>query len=134
MLECYSDYLIVQNHRATATGLAKLMEGNISHDKVSRFLRHQDFSSKDLWTYAKKILKKGDKANPGILIIDDTILEKPHTKENNITCWHYDHANRRHAKGINMLSCVLKQDNISLPIAYEIVQKDLTSALLENFA
>ena len=125
MLECYSDYLIAQNHRATATGLAKLMKGHISHDKVSRFLRRQDFSSKDLWAYTKKALRHIDKENQSVLIIDDTILEKPYTKENSITCWHHDHAKGRHVKGINIVSCVLNQDNVSLPIAYEIVKKDL---------
>ena len=49
MLACYSDYLIAQNHRATVTGLAKLMKGHISHDKVYRFLGCQDFSSKSLF-------------------------------------------------------------------------------------
>ncbi len=27
----------------------------------------------------------------GIVIIDDSISEKPHTDENEIICWHYDH-------------------------------------------
>ena len=38
MLECYRDYLIAQNNRATATRLAKLMKGHINHGKVPRFL------------------------------------------------------------------------------------------------
>jgi len=120
----YSDYLIVQNYLATATGLAKLMEGHISHDQVSRFLRRQKFDSKDLWLYAKKELEHISQEEQGVLIVDDTILEKPYTKENEINTWHYDHAKQRHVKGINMVSCMLNQDNINLPIGYEIVKKD----------
>jgi hypothetical protein len=26
-----------------------------------------------------------------VLILDDSIAEKPYTDENDIICWHYDH-------------------------------------------
>ncbi|WP_395167815.1 hypothetical protein ACGP04_08325 [Piscirickettsia salmonis] len=44
-----SDYLISRNHYATATGLSDLLEGSISHDKVTRFLNKNHFGSKELW-------------------------------------------------------------------------------------
>ena len=53
LLDIYSDYLIAQNQYATATGLSDLLEGQISHDKITKFLNKQDFSSKDLWAYIK---------------------------------------------------------------------------------
>lgn len=37
----------------------------------------------------------------GVLIVDDSIAEKPYTDENDIVCWHYDHAKDRTIKGIN---------------------------------
>jgi hypothetical protein len=42
----------------------------------------------------------------GVLIFDDTLQEKPHSKENNLICWHYDHCVNRSVKGINLLNCV----------------------------
>ena len=48
MLDLYSDYLIAQNKYATAMGLSELLEGRISHDKVTKFLNGQEFSSKDI--------------------------------------------------------------------------------------
>jgi hypothetical protein len=36
----------------------------------------------------------------GVLIFDDTLQEKPHSKENNLICWHYDHCVNRSVKGI----------------------------------
>ena len=51
MLDLYSDYLIAQNQYATAIGLSDLLEGRISHDKITKFLNGQEFSSKELcWT------------------------------------------------------------------------------------
>ena len=38
LLDIYSDYLISQVQHATATGLAATLDGEISHDQVSRFL------------------------------------------------------------------------------------------------
>ena len=39
MLDIYTDYLICQNKHATATGLSDMVDGEFSHDKVTRFLR-----------------------------------------------------------------------------------------------
>ncbi len=51
ILDIYTDYLISQNKYATATGLSDLLDGNISHDKITRFLNSGDFGSKELWQY-----------------------------------------------------------------------------------
>ncbi|MFO2971767.1 hypothetical protein SCO12_09905 [Legionella pneumophila serogroup 10] len=53
LLDIYSDYLISQGGHATATGLSSLLNEEISHDKVSRFLRADDYGSKELWHYVK---------------------------------------------------------------------------------
>ena len=53
LLDLYTDYLISQNGHATATGLSALLGGDISHDKVTRFFRRSDYTSKDLWEYNK---------------------------------------------------------------------------------
>ncbi|ERL61020.1 transposase, IS4 family domain protein, partial [Piscirickettsia salmonis LF-89 = ATCC VR-1361] len=58
LLDIYSDYLISQNHYATATGLSDLLEGSISHDKVTRFLNKNHFESKELWSYVKKHVRQ----------------------------------------------------------------------------
>ena len=38
LLEVYSDYLISSFSYTTATGLSGMLEGSISHDKVTRFV------------------------------------------------------------------------------------------------
>ena len=45
LLDLYTDYLICQNKYATATGLSDMLCGAISHDKVSRFLRADDYNA-----------------------------------------------------------------------------------------
>lgn len=62
----------------------------------------------------------------GVLILDDSIEEKPYTDENEINCWHYSHAKRAVLKGINILSCMICYDDFRVPIGYEVIKKDIT--------
>ncbi|SDX26964.1 hypothetical protein SAMN05421882_11304 [Nitrosomonas communis] len=41
-LELYTDYLISNNGYATATGLSSMLDGEISHDQVTRFLSEEE--------------------------------------------------------------------------------------------
>lgn len=124
MLDIYTDYLICQNKYATATGLSDLLDGDISHDKVSRFLRLQVLGSKELWQYIKPSVQQRASSG-GALIVDDTIEEKPYTNENDINCWHYSHAKGDVVKGINLLSCMIRYGDFCVPIGYEIIQKKI---------
>jgi len=40
-------------------------------------------------------------------------------------CWHYSHGKGMYLKGVNLLSCIVQYEDISLPIGYEIVYKDV---------
>jgi hypothetical protein len=124
ILDLYTDYLICQNKYATATGLAEMLPGEMSHDKITRFLRTNAFDSKTLWEHVKPTIRKHE-ASGGLLILDDAIIEKPYTDENDINCWHYSHAKGRVLKGMNVLSCLVRYDDLSLPIGYEIIKKDV---------
>ena len=126
LLDLYSDYLIAQNQYATAIGLSDLLEGRISHDKITRFLNSNEFSSKELWEYIKPEIRKIEQDIGGILILDDTIEEKTYTDENEIVCWHYSHAKGRHVKGINLLSSLIRYGSVALPVAYQPVCKDVS--------
>lgn len=125
LLDIYTDYLISQNQYATATGLSLLLDGQISHDKITRFLNNNQFSAKDLWQYVKPTVHRIEQEKGGVLIIDDSIEEKPYTDENEIVCWHFSHAKGRCVKGINLLSCLLRYDDIALPISFEVIRKDM---------
>lgn len=124
MLDIYTDYLICQNKYATATGLSDMVDGEFSHDKVTRFLRQENFDSKILWKYVKSAVRERENQN-GVLILDDSIEDKPYTNENEVNCWHYSHAKGDVVKGINFLSCMVRYDDFSLPIGYEIIKKDI---------
>jgi hypothetical protein len=61
LLDIYTDYLICQNQQATATGLSLLLDGLVSHDKITQFLNTNKFESKDLWKYVKQEVRRFEK-------------------------------------------------------------------------
>ena len=126
ILDIYTDYLLASFSQTTATGLSNLVNGAISHDQVTRFLSNKPPTSKDLWRVVKPFVRQ-IQSEKGVLIIDDSIEEKPYTDENDIICWHYDHSKNCHIKGINFVSCLYQNtfqgQAISLPVGFELVAK-----------
>ena len=51
ILDIYSDYLICSFSHVTATGLSKALDGQISHDKITRLLAGEELDSKQLWRF-----------------------------------------------------------------------------------
>lgn len=125
LLETYTDYLLSSFSYTTATGLSMLVEGEISHDKVTRFLSSEDFTSAKLWELTKPIVKEIS-SKDGVIIIDDSIEEKPSTDENEIVNWHYDHSKGRSVKGINIISALYYSRGVRVPVVYDIVRKTKT--------
>ena len=77
LLELYSDYIISSFGQITATGLSRALSGEITHDKVTRFLSEEEFDSKKLWKLVKRLVREQE-SEDGVVIVDDTIEEKPY--------------------------------------------------------
>ena len=126
MLDIYTDYLLASFSQTTATGLSNLVGGEVSHDQVTRFLSRKKQAGKDFWRTVKPFVRRIQSAK-GVLILDDSIEEKPYTDENDIVCWHYDHSKNCNVKGINFVSCLyqntFENQSISLPVGFELVAK-----------
>ncbi|MCA1628749.1 MAG: transposase, partial [Acidobacteria bacterium] len=108
--------------QASATGLARLLDHDISHDSVTRFLSAEPQTSAALWRVVKPLVRAVE-SDEGVLIIDDSIEEKPSTDENELISWHYDHAQDRSVKGINFLTALYHASEVSLPVAFDLVTK-----------
>jgi hypothetical protein len=121
-LDIYTDYLICNNGFATAIGLSSMLDGDISHDQVTRFLSAKEYTSKDLWKEVKATVRQIEQ-DDGCLIFDDTIQEKAWTDENEIMCWHFDHCKGRSVRGINLLNALYHSGEVSIPVAFEVVRK-----------
>lgn len=121
ILDLYSDYLIASFSQTTATGMAQLVP-QFSHDQITRCLNAQPLTDKDLWKIVKPHLRKVE-TDEGVLLIDDSIEEKPYTDESQLISWHYDHTVNRVVKGINLVSALYYSQGMSLPVSLHLVLK-----------
>src|SRR5438270_11578812 len=125
MLDIYTDYLICSFGQASATGLARLLSNEISHDAVTRFLSSEPKTSAALWHVVKPLVRQVEQ-DDGVIIVDDSIEEKPSTDENELVSWHYDHSQDRTVKGINFLTAAYEVGGVCLPLAFDLVTKTVT--------
>jgi len=142
LLDLYADYLISSFGPTTATGLSRLLGAGLSHDKITRFLAGEAMTSQNLWQIVKPLVRQVQN-EAAVLVVDDSIVHKPYTDENDLICWHYDHATEQTVKGINFITALYcapqKQEKgeeenkaqaeaqeVSLPVAFALVQKTET--------
>ena len=126
LAEIYSDFALSSFGKIEMTKLSTILGEGYSHDIFTKKLLLNDEieTDKALWNYVKPLLRNYENEHDGCLIIDDSILAKPYTKESDIVCWHYDHTVGRSKKGILMLNFHYTDASaISLPVGYEIITK-----------
>jgi hypothetical protein len=130
LLDLYTDYLISSFGQTSATGLSRLVDNGIKHDSVTRLLSNSDFTSKTLWQTVKPLVRL-HQAEDACLIFDDVIIEKAHTDENDLICWHWDHSKKRNVKGINVLNAFYhtwkggESEPLRVPVGFETIKKRL---------
>jgi len=127
LLDLYTDFCLTSFSAVTATGLSKLLDDGYSHDQISRFLSQKEFGQKEFWKLVKPLIRKIE-SDFGVINVDDTISEKPHSTENEMICYHFDHSKAKSVKGINLLNftyhTILEDSQqVTLPVAYEIIRK-----------
>lgn len=101
-----------------------MVDGDVSHDRVTRFLSEREYTSRDLWRQVKSTVRQIERED-GVLIFDDTIQEKAWTDENEVMCRHFDHCSGRSVRGINLLNALYYSGEVSIPVAFELVRKPL---------
>jgi len=122
LLDLYSDYLLSSLSQTTATGMSQMLEGEVSHDQVTRLLSSERMDSKQWWRIIKPHLRQIEE-DDGIISIDDSIVEKPYTDENELICWHYDHSKGHTVKGIQFVTALYEGKNVTLPATFRLVTK-----------
>lgn len=127
LLDLYSDFLTSSPNIASSLVMAKVLQDAYSHDAITRMLAQPELSQKDYWKSIKKVVRRVEH-DSGIISVDDFIEHKPHSSENDLVCYHYDHSKGRTVKGINIVSFTYVNTELALrvklPIAFELIRKD----------
>jgi len=124
--DLYMDYLISSTQLTTCTGLSKVLDGVISHDKFTRLLSKGKFDSKSLWKQSKVMAQEISQSKyTKVLSFDDSIMPKPHTKENALNSWHFDHCSGRNIKGVQFLTALFNTQDMNVPVMSELIKKEI---------
>lgn len=123
VFDLYSDYLLVNQGQTTATGLSTLVDGKLSHDTITRSLHQQAYGSAQLWQVVRPFIQQISDPD-AVLTLDDTVEPKSYMDQNPLIRFHYDHCQQKALKGINQLTALYTGQVHSLPVAYELIEKD----------
>lgn len=122
----YVDYLVASHGQVSMTNLSKLVDGALSHDYLSRCLQQAALDEKAFWQEVKPLARQIE-GELAVLSVDDMIVEKPYTTENELISYHYDHTKGCCVKGINILNFMLTgkslEQELNVPVAWNAVRK-----------
>ena len=99
----YIQFLIASQTVYSSTEAARVQpegENAPAHDAFSRLLARQPLDTKALWQEAEGCVNRTD----GVLIADDSTLDKPYARQMDLVSWHWSGKHRRVVKGLNLLS------------------------------
>ena len=124
--ELYINYLVASHGKVSMTNLSELVDGAFSHDYLSRCLQQDELDEKKFWREVKPLARQIE-GEGAVLSIDDVIVEKPHSTENELISYHYDHTKGRSVKGINILNFMLtgqvQEQELNAPVAWNGIRK-----------
>ena len=122
LINIYSDFLITSFGQTTATNLAQVLNNEISHDTITRFLADKELNSRDFWKIIKPEIRRIQKQN-AMIAIDDFLIEKPYSNENGVIAFYFDHVTGKYVKAINVVDAVYLTDEAEIPLDLEVIKK-----------
>jgi len=113
-LDLYVDFLIASQKQYSGSELSRVSPIKMSHDSVNRWLRKNKLTPKMVWQNAAPLV---DPKN-GYLIIDDTVLDKPYSR--NIPMVKKQYSGKHHGlvNGINLVNMLWTDGKKAIPVDY----------------
>jgi DDE superfamily endonuclease len=118
----YIDYLIATPRVVTCTEAARVQPPRRdapAHDSFSRLLYRLEPDPETLWREAKPLVRRRD----GVLILDDSTLDKPYARKIELVGWHWSGKHRDVVRGINLISLVWSDGDRLIPCDYRLYDK-----------
>jgi len=121
--DLYREYLLASSVRYSGLALSEVSPISVSHDGVSRWLQSKTFPPKEVWQSVQKLV---DMDAPCVLIADDSVLDKRHSKK--IETVHYQYSGNEHdvINGIGLVKMVWysRDKDEYLPVDFRVYDKD----------
>ncbi len=119
-LKLYSDFLIANQNRYSGSELSRVAPTDMAHDSASRWLSSSNFTPSDLWNQVNGLVKK----DTGYLIVDDTLLEKKYSRENELAKVQYTGNGQTLMMGIDIVNLLWTDSDEFVPVDYRVYHKE----------
>jgi len=127
-LDLYTKFLIANHNRYSGVELSKTSEVSLSHDSVSKWLREKDFNEADLWNHVSTMIHK----KKGYLIVDDSVLDKRFSRNNELVGRHWSGNEHRIICGIDLVNLVWTDGEACIPCDYRIYESEKKGKKTKN--
>jgi putative transposase len=117
--EDYIDFLIATPKAASAVEAAAVQparQGAPAHDAFTRLLHRLEPDPEALWLEARSQVRLDE----GVLVLDDTVLDKPHARHIDLVGRHWSGKHKRVVRGINLVSLVWTDGDRIVPCDYRV--------------
>jgi hypothetical protein len=118
----YLNFLIATPKACTATEAARVLPTRpepVAHDSFTRLLTHLEPQPAALWAEAKSQVRLDD----GILVLDDSTLDKPYAKKIELVSRHWSGKHHAVVQGISLVSLLWTDGDRHIPCDYRIYHK-----------
>ena len=118
----YINFLIAAQRTFSAVEAARThpVEGaGPAHDAYTRLLQRAAAGDEALWREVEPLVQR----RSGVLIVDDTTLDKPYAAKMALVTRHWSGKHGRVVQGINLISLVWTDGRSRLPCAYRLYHK-----------
>ncbi len=107
----YLQFLIAAQRVYSCTEAAHCQTEFVAHDAFTRLLSRMPPDTQALWQEVEPLVNK----NEGLLVLDDTTLDKPHAKKMELVTRHWSGKHHRVVSGINLLTLLWTNRQSALP-------------------
>jgi len=121
--EDYINFIIATPRDVTATEAERVQPVSKkapAHDAFTRLLQRLEPDAETLWKEAKTQIDSGR----GILVLDDSTLEKPYSEFNALVYRHWSGKQKAVVSGINLITLLWTDGVRCVPIDYRVFDKD----------
>jgi putative transposase len=115
----YINFLLATPDVASATEAARVQPAKPdapAHDAFTRLLHRLEPDPETLWLEARPQVRLAE----GVLVLDDTVLDKPHARHVDLVGRHWSGKHKRVVQGIDLVSLVWTDGDRIIPCDYRI--------------
>lgn len=121
-VEHYTAFLLAEPLNAGCVRLSEVSGGEFAHDAATRFLNREEFSPRDLFEEVRALIC----LEGGLLSVDDTVLDKPHSQEGktDLVGYFYSGLHGKAVKGINLVTLFCQDPKgVRVPVNFRAIDK-----------